>query len=212
MICVENLIIKMKVHFLFLFFYLNITFGYGQKHTPSITSKLPNMQETADWLNDIYKKLKPDSLISRQTSFMDGNYQFDIPIDFKIEGKYLYITHRPGNNYFDGHRWSSNPDIVENEIIDLSTIDTIRIRRDRHIPSDSYYNDYNENFFELKTKGGLETIKYTSSGLRENGYTFHAEIVIIRQGESDIRNRFIKALKYYCQLCRQKYPIKKQLF
>lgn len=218
---------KIIVFYLLLSAVLPVCFSQTTKEKQPAKSTQPTMTETAAWLMEKFGRNKKDSIKISQSGektadewYVTGlnmiSYYYT-PLEFKIENQYLTFKYIDAcNTGVPAHekRWFTDTCTVT---ADLSTIDTLRIGKDSYVNfrGDSRALYFYSRCFQIKTKNGFESIikKTSRENNRATQYrTDAAYILLPANTEPDIQQRFIKALNHYIRLCKQKYPIKKEIF
>jgi hypothetical protein len=219
----------MTANIIYNFLLLGIFPLKAQQNARPSSEKKPGLQETADWLNEKYNKFEFDSLImeggwwsknidARTVQTFD-HFHYSLPLGFRIDDRYLRFT--VSDSYLEdhsaiSHTYGKTKPVIY--IIDLATVDTIRlgVKQERKGENDpdkgtGSDTDFGNNRIEFKTKGDLNSIEVEDE-YGKKSKTAIAFIPTIKQEEIDLQNRFLKALKYYCALCKRKYPPRKEIF
>jgi hypothetical protein len=187
----------------------------SKKSRSPAQNKEPDMQETSKWLTEKFQALKPDSValwICNDDTAYHNKYIH--PTSFELKNQYLIIKLRE-SSLFRSHLYKHEEfDVVEFEFnVDLTTIDTIMIGKSPR-PCLFY-----QNFVQLTTKNDLKSIVFQCRSIvgasrcsGEKSKTNYVDFPLPKNEEADIQKRFVTALKHYVQLCKKRYPPKKEIF
>lgn len=213
----------MKIHLILLFILFHLLCFSQQKNKGNSTSH-STIEETEQWLNEKYQLLKPDSVVSIRYYKKNSSvtYYRTYPKIFTIQGKFLHVIIEKSVSYKPfGSKYLSYESGTIDITIDLTSIDTVRVNNDTNTEDEGeQIVHFNSEFIVLKTKNGLNAISVKEKPIVQGTWFEEAReyktdsysIVNPKNEEQDIRIRFINALKYYIKLCKQTYPVKKDLF